>query len=68
MVVWDVIRLFLSLTGEGDTGSPRSRLRARDTALVGTGGKLREKVDEEADEEGCVSCIGGKGSGERLCL
>lgn len=22
----------------------------------------------EADEEGCVSCIGGNGSGERVCL
>lgn len=39
MVVWEVIRLRLSLMGDGDTGSPLSRLRARDTALVGTSGK-----------------------------
>lgn len=68
MVVWEVIRLRLSLMGDGDTGSPLSRLRARDTALVGTSGKLRAKGGVEADEEGCVSCIGGKGSGERVCL
>jgi len=39
MVVWEVIRLFLSLMGDGDTGSPLSRFRARDIALVGTCGK-----------------------------
>lgn len=33
----DTIRRRFSLLGEGETGSPRSRLRARDTAVFGVG-------------------------------
>jgi hypothetical protein len=36
----DPMRLRLSLFGDGDTGSPRRRLRALEMALVGAGGDV----------------------------
>lgn len=39
-VDWARTRRRLSLLGEGETGSPRRRLRARDTAVVGAGGSF----------------------------
>jgi hypothetical protein len=53
------IRRRFSLFGEGETGSPLSRLRARDTALFGVGanGSL---VLAEVDEMGGIGA--GKGS------
>ena len=45
MAVVKLTRRLLSLLGDGDTGSPLSRLRARDTAQAGICGGLREKTD-----------------------
>jgi hypothetical protein len=52
MAVVGLTRRLLSLLGDGDTGSPLSRLRARDTAQAGICGGLREKTDKEREEEG----------------
>ena len=51
MAVEGITRRLLSLLGDGDTGSPLSRLRARDTALAGICGGLREKTDEDGEDE-----------------
>jgi hypothetical protein len=50
-----------SLFGEGETGSPRRRLRAREMALVGAGGECEGEVE---DSDGCRSWMIGKGSGD----
>jgi hypothetical protein len=52
MAVGGITRRLLSLLGDGDTGSPLSRLRARDTALADICGVLREKTDEDEEDEG----------------
>lgn len=52
MAVGGITRRLLSLLGDGDTGSPLSRLRARDTAVTGICGTLREKTDEEEENGG----------------
>lgn len=52
MAVVGITRRLLSLLGDGDTGSPLSRLRARDTAPAGICSGLREKTGEEGEEEG----------------
>ena len=66
MAVGGITRRLLSLLGDGDTGSPLSRLRARDTALAGMYGGLREKTDEDGEQEGSIWFTGGNGIGERL--
>lgn len=45
------------LTGDGETGSPRRRFRARDTAEVGCGGRVT--CDEDA-----TGWMRGNGSGD----
>lgn len=52
MAVVGITRRLLSLLGDGDTGSPLSRLRARETAPAGICSGLREKTDEEGEEKG----------------
>lgn len=66
MTVAEMTRRLLSLLGDGDTGSPLSRFRARDTALTGICGGLREKMDESGEDEGCIWFRCGNGLGERL--
>ena len=48
-------------TGDGETGSPRSRFRARDTAEVGCGGRVT--CDEDA-----TGWMRGNGSGDNSLL
>jgi hypothetical protein len=45
--VWEITRRRFSLLGDGETGSPRRRFRARDIAAEGYGGDMEGKVDEE---------------------
>lgn len=68
MVCEDMRRLF-SLLGEGDTGSPRSRFRARDTAFIGDAGRGsrgRAYFRVVAEEVLPDCCLGGERSGEGL--
>lgn len=53
----DSTRLRFSFFGDGDTGSPRSRLRAREIAEGGW-------IDESLEPEGSADSIGGNGSGD----
>lgn len=55
MMVCEATRLLLSLLGEGETGSPRRRLRARITAFGGPTAVFADTSEDEADEDG-FSC------------
>ena len=49
--VWEIMRRRFSLLGDGETGSPRRRFRARDIAVEGYGGDM-EEVGSEAKRRG----------------
>jgi len=49
--VLGVTRLLFSLLGEGETGSPRNRFRARETALVHAEGKVDVSSYEDVEED-----------------
>lgn len=50
-VVCDATRLLLSLFGEGETGSPRNRLRALETADADKSGGFKSKFNEDVAED-----------------
>lgn len=62
-MVCDAIRGRFCLVGEGDTGSPRRRFLARETAVVGP---LRVRGAGDGDEGADCGTITGKGSGDAL--
>ncbi len=65
MVCEDTRRIF-SLLGDGDTGSPRSRFRALETAFTGDEGRGRAYFRAVAEDVLSDCCLGGERSGEGL--